>query len=97
MHCKLDVYKKIACKKGQNKKKTCKPYKVFHTSFLLKIACKKGQNKKKTCKPYKVFHTSFLLKKFTTKPVDEDPVVCQRWISRKQISSAKILRTKNDL
>ena len=26
MHCKLDVYKKIACKKGQNKKKkTCKP------------------------------------------------------------------------
>ena len=71
MHCKLDVYKKIACKKGQNKKKTCKPYKVFHTSFLLQ--------------------------KFTTKPVDEDPVVCQRWISRKQISSAKLLRTKNDL
>ena len=50
----------------------------------------------KLFKAYKFFFF-ILLKKFTTKPVDEDPVACQRWISRKQISSAKILRTKNDL
>ena len=65
--------------------------------FTKKLLVKRDKIKKKTCKPYKVFHTSFLLQKFTTKPVDEDPVVCQRWISRKQISSAKLLRTKNDL
>ena len=46
--------------------------------------------KKKTCKPKKVFPTSFLLKKFIAKTVDEDPVVCQRWISRKEISSNQL-------
>ena len=28
--------------------------------------------------------------KFTAKTVDEDPVGCKRWISRKEIKSAKI-------
>ena len=32
-----------------------------------------------------IYYTSFLLKKFTAKTVDEDPVACQRWISRKEI------------
>ena len=48
----------------------------------------KGQNEKKKKKLVslkRVFCTSFLLKKFTAKTVDEDPVACQRWISRKEI------------
>ena len=28
--------------------------------------------------------------------MDEDPAGCQRWISRKEIKSVKILRTKNE-
>ena len=28
--------------------------------------------------------------KFTAKTVDEDPASCKRWISRKEIKSAKI-------
>ena len=38
----------------------------------------------------------FLLKKFIAKTVGEDPVGCHRWISRKEILTAKILRTKNE-
>ena len=57
---------------------------------LCNLACTnkslvKGQNKKKDCKPSKVFHTLFLLEKFIAKTVGEDPVACQRWISRKEI------------
>ena len=33
--------------------------------------------------------------KFTAKTVDEDPASYKRWISRKEIQSPKILRTKN--
>ena len=32
----------------------------------------------------------------TAKTVDEDPSSCKRWISRKEIKSAKILRNKNE-
>ena len=35
-------------------------------------------------------------KKTTGKTVDEDPAGCQRWISIKEIKSAKILRTKTE-
>ena len=34
--------------------------------------------------------------KFTAKTVDEDPASYKRWISRKEIQSPKILRTKNE-
>ena len=34
--------------------------------------------------------------KFTAKTVDEDPARYKRWISRKEIQSPKILRTKNE-
>ena len=34
--------------------------------------------------------------KLTVKTVDEDPASCKRWISRKEIKSAKIYRTKNE-
>ena len=34
--------------------------------------------------------------KLTAKTVDEDPASCKRWISRKEIKSAKIKRTKNE-
>ena len=34
--------------------------------------------------------------KFTAKSVDEDPASYKRWISRKEIQSPKILRTKNE-
>ena len=34
--------------------------------------------------------------KLTAKTRDEDPASCKSWISRKEIKSAKILRTKND-
>ena len=35
-----------------------------------------------------------VIKKLTAKTVDEDPAGCQRWISRKEILSTKILRTE---
>ena len=35
-----------------------------------------------------------MIKKVTVKTVNEDPAGCQRWISTKEIESAKILRTK---
>ena len=34
--------------------------------------------------------------KFTAKTLDEDPASYKRWISRKEIQSPKILRTKNE-
>ena len=63
------------------------PYALCDLTFTNKSLVK-GQKKN-------VSHKR-LLKKFTAKTVDEDPVGCQRWISRKEILTAKILRTKNE-
>ena len=54
---------------------------IFSPTFFYLLFLKK----KLHIKVIKVLHTSFLLKKFTAKTVDEDPVSCQRWISRKEI------------
>ena len=53
---------------------------AFYIKILLfykLIGCKKKKKKKKRIK-------------LTAKTVDEDPASCKRWISRKEIKSAKI-------
>ena len=70
------------------------PYALCNLTFTNKSLVK-GQKKNVSHKRFFILHY-FLLKKFTAKTVDEDPVGCQRWISRKEILTAKILRTKNE-
>ena len=56
----------------------------------------KGQNKKKNLQALKSFSYFIFVKEITAKTVDEDPVAFQSWISRKEVYSAKILRTENE-
>ena len=70
------------------------PYALRNLTFTNKFLVK-GQKKNASHKKVFILHY-FLLKKFTAKTVDEDPVGCQRWISRKEILTVKILRTKNE-
>ena len=58
------------------------PYALCNLTFTSKLLVK-GQNKKRALSLKKFFILHFWLKKFT---VDEDPVACQRWISRDLIS-----------
>ena len=61
------------------------PYALCNLMLTNKLLVK-GQNKKKTKSLKKFFVLHFLLKKFTAQTVDEDPIACQRWISRDLIS-----------
>ena len=60
------------------------PYALSNLTFTNKLLVK-GQNKKKIVSLKKFFVPHFCQKKCTTKTVDQDPVACQRWISRKEI------------
>ena len=62
------------------------PYALCNLTFTNKLLVRVKIKKKKlvSLKRFFILH-HFLLKKFTAKSVDEDPVACQRWTSRKEI------------